>query len=309
MESALAVDIGGTHTKVAQVNLRGEVVSATNLPTDLDGGAEAFVQRVADAAAEVINGNGAVGGVGLSVAGFVDSARTSITYNPNLRALEGYPLRNAFAQRFGVPAVLDVDSNAACLAEYHFGAGRGANRLLCLVLGTGFGGAMMIDGELMRFSAEAIGDPGHVIVEPGGPLCSCGGRGCAEALVSAPAIAAAACGGAVATGEGRAFADVVRLAGEGETHSVQALRQAGYWLGIAMATLAAIFLPDRIVVAGGVAEAGDFLIEPAREAFRSSAGAILQRDLSISKALLGWRAPLIGAACPLLIPASQGACS
>ncbi|MBK7931717.1 MAG: ROK family protein [Bryobacterales bacterium] len=302
MESALAVDIGGTHTKVAQVNPRGEVVSATKLPTDLDGGAEAFVQRVTDAAAEVISGNGVVGGVGLSVAGFVDSARTSITYNPNLRALEGFPLRSAFAQRFGVPAVLDVDSNAACLAEYHFGAGRGARRLLCLVLGTGFGGAMMIDGELVRFSAEAIGDPGHVIVEPGGPLCSCGGRGCAEALVSAPAIAAAA-------GGGRAFADVVRLAGEGEAHSVQVLRQAGYWLGIAMATLAAIFLPDRIVVAGGVAEAGDLLIEPAREAFRSSAGAILQRDLSISKALLGWRAPLIGAVCPLLIPNGQGACS
>ncbi|MBN8731465.1 MAG: ROK family protein, partial [Acidobacteria bacterium] len=112
-----------------------------------------------------------------------------------------------------------------------------------------------------------------------------------------------------AAGGGRAFADVVRLAREGETHSVRALRQAGHWLGIATATLAAIFLPDRIVVAGGVAEAEDLLLEPAREAFCSSAGAILQRDLSISKAFLGWRAPLIGAVCPLLIPASEGACS
>jgi len=298
--AVLAVDIGGTHTKIAVVRMDGGIECSDSIRTDLASGPESYLERVFETAGSLISNGHPVGGVGLSVAGFVNPERTEITYNPNLHGLVGYPLRNAFAGRMRLPVTLDVDSNAACLAEYRYGAGRGAKRLLCLVIGTGFGGAMMIDGALLRTAAQAIGDPGHVIVAPGGPHCSCGGRGCAEAMVSAPAIEALAA-------TGRPFAGVIQAANGGDLPSRQAFHQAGHWLGIAMATLAAVFLPDRILVAGGVAEAGDLLLAPADFSFRSCAGEILKHGVSISKASLGWRAPLVGAVCPFLAPVAMGA--
>ncbi len=298
LETALAIDIGGTYTKLALVDSAGRIAASTSIPTNLDDGPDAYLNRVCQAAQPLLSQAPQLIGIGLAVAGFIDDVRSHITYNPNLRPLESYPLRHSLAARLSLPVTLDVDSNTACLAEYRHGAGRGAQRLLCLVIGTGFGGAMMIGGELQRLAAQAIGDPGHVIVEPGGALCSCGGHGCAEALVSAPAIEAAA-------GGGKPFPQVLKAAQNGEHRSLHALQQAGHFLGVTMATLSAIFLPDRIVVAGGVAEAGDLLLLPAQAAFQSCAGTIFWQNTPIAKASLGPHASLIGAACPLFAPSPQ----
>lgn len=298
LDTALAIDIGGTYSKLALVDSAGRIAASTSIPTNLDDGPDAYLNRLCQAAHPLLSQAPHLVGIGLAVAGFVDDARSHITYNPNLRPLEGYPLRHSLAAQLSLPVTLDVDSNAACFAEYHYGAGRGAQRLLSLVIGTGFGGAMIIGGELQRWAAQAIGDPGHVIVEPGGPRCSCGGRGCAEALVSAPAIEAAA-------GGGKPFPQVLQAAHNGEQRALHAIHRAGHSLGVAMATLSAIFLPDRIVVAGGVAQAGDLLLLPAQAAFQSCAGTIFWQNTPVAKASLGSHASLIGAVCPLLAPSRQ----
>jgi len=192
-----------------------------------------------------------------------------------------------------------VDSNAAALAEWRFGVGRGAARFLCLTLGTGVGGGFVADGELVRLAHQCIGDAGHVIVAPDGPECCCGGRGCAEAVIPAAALIGRyrELGG---RREDPTAADVIEAARAGHSAGISALAEAGRYLGVALATLANIFFPDRIAVGGGLSEAGDLLFVPANAAFVSHAGLFARAQIVIEKAALGWQATLAGAAVPLL---------
>jgi glucokinase len=203
---------------------------------------------------------------GVAVAGFIDHERSRMIYNPNLRPLEHYQLRAAFEARLGVPVTLDADSNAACFAEYRAGAGIGSKRFLCVVLGTGAGAGFMLDGQIVRLSYGGLGDLGHVIVDPDGPLCSAGCRGCLESVVDSPP------------------------------------EVLGRYLGIALASHATILFPDRIVIGGGRAEAGEALLKPARETFYATAGRFASNGVIIEKARLGWLAPAVGAAFQSLSP-------
>jgi glucokinase len=252
-----------------------------------------------------------VEGIGISIAGFIDPERTRLEFNPNLPTLEGYPITQAFSNRFDLPVVLEVDSNCATLGEQRFGSGRASKRFLCLVIGTGLGGGMTIDGELVRFTYECMGDMGHVIVQPGGPSCSVGCKGCAEALVSAPGIVKRANLALPSfpnsslnitkqeTGDLEAR-HIIEAAREDEPLAVMLLNDTGYWIGLALSSLSALFLPDRIALAGGVSEAGDLLLKPTETAYRSNAGAFYQENVTIKKAQLGWQATVLGAACPFL---------
>ncbi len=250
---ALGIDIGGTTTKIAVVSEAGEVMDSCSIPSDLHQGADAFMSQIAANSSDA-----AV--VGVSVAGFVNAEQTRMIYNPNLAALENYPLKEALQSRFGKAVNLDADSNCACFAEYTVGVGVGSQRFLCLVLGTGAGGGMIIDGQIVRLAHGGLGDMGHVIVEPDGPLCSGGCRGCLEAMLQANA------------------------------------KPLGRYVGIALATHVAMLFPDRIAIGGGRAEAGDALLKPAEEAFRSTAGPFFQEGVTMHKARLGWQASVVGAA-------------
>jgi len=287
--SVLGIDIGGTSTKVALVGCGGETGAIETFPTG--GETQRLLARIRDAAHRCCGGASLPAGG--AVAGFLDPARNRVLYNPNLQWLAGFPLKEALSQTLDTEVTLEVDANAACLAEACFGAGRGAQRFLCLVCGTGVGGGMTIDGELLRFAGECIGDVGHVVVDRGGPRCSCGGRGCAEALAGAAAIVAALPGAFT-------LRDVIERARHGDVQAVDALAAAGRALGIAAASLAQIFLPGRIGLAGGLAEAGELVLIPAAEAFRPAVNALARGQVEIVKAALGWRATLIGAAAPLL---------
>ncbi|HCC59573.1 MAG TPA: hypothetical protein DEQ47_20390 [Solibacterales bacterium] len=285
--NALGVDIGGTHTKVALV----EATGAANLETFPTGADRVqLVARIKDAARRHAE---PVRGAGVAVAGFLNAARDRLSYNPNLEWLVGFPLRDALADALGSRILLEVDSNAACLGEYRFGAGRGSKRFLCLAAGTGLGGAMVVDGALLRFTGECIGDVGHVVVDASGPPCPCGGRGCAEALVSERTIVEAA-------GAGETLRDVIHNARQGHTQAAAALSQAGRALGIAMASLAQIFAPDRIALAGGLAEAEELVMPQAERSFQEAVNSEARAQVSIVKAALGWRAAVIGAAVPLI---------
>jgi glucokinase len=286
----LGVDVGGTNTKVALVSDSGDVAAIETFLTGLNRAA--LIANVRDAASRC-RGSASIRGAGMAVAGFLNNKRDRLSYNPNLEWLVGFPLRDEMAQALGVPVTLEVDSNASCLGEYRFGAGRGSERFLCLVAGTGLGVGMIIDGALVRFMGECIGDAGHVVVDADGPECPCGGHGCAEALVSERTIVQKAQSGAT-------LRDVMESARQGNARAVAELKAAGNALGIAMASLAQIFFPDRIALAGGLAEGEDLVLPAAEAAFRRAVNAEARALVGVVKGALGWRATVIGAAAPLL---------
>ena len=288
---ALGVDIGGTNTKVALVSDSGDVAGIETFPT---GQNQATLIANIREAANRCRGDTTLRGAGVAVAGFINSTRDRLSYNPNLQWLEGYPLHDALADALGVTVAVEVDSNASCLGEYRFGAGRGSERFLCLVAGTGLGVGMIIGGALIRFMGECIGDAGHVVVDANGPECPCGGRGCAEVMVSERSIVPKPQCGAT-------LRDVMENARQGNTRAISELAAAGRSLGIAMASLSQIFFPDRIALAGGLAEAEDLVLPAAEAEFRRTVNAEARAHISVVKATLGWRATVIGAAAPLLV--------
>jgi glucokinase len=292
---ALGVDIGATNTKVALITDAGEVSSIETFLTGRENPAR-LIASVRDAAGRC-RGAAAIRGAGIAVAGFINPGRSQLSYNPNMEGLVGFPLRDALADALGTGAVLEVDSNASCLGEYRFGAGHGSRRFMCLVAGTGLGVGVTIDGVLVRFMGECIGDAGHVVVDADGVDCPCGGRGCAEAMVSERNIVQNAQSGAT-------LREVMENARNGNRRAVEALAAAGRALGIAMASLSQVFFPDCIALAGGLAEAEDLVLPHAEASFRKTVNTELRANTRVVKAALGWRATVIGAAALLFDPES-----
>jgi glucokinase len=300
--SILCADIGGTSTKAGVVNAAGELALLDSIPTrgpDARSFADALCELIGRVRKAALAEEHHLAGLAVAIAGFLDTDRGRMVYNSNIPWLENFPLRDHLAQRFDMRVELEVDSNAACMAEYCFGSGRGSHRFLCLAAGTGLGVGMAIDGLPLRFAYECLGDIGHVIVQPNGPLCTCGGRGCAEILISAPVLAER-------YREKRgmeshcSLRDVISAAKGGDSLAICILREAGEWLGIAAASMANAFLPDRIAIAGGLSAAGDLVMLPAERAFYNSASEFARSRASLCQAALGPMATLTGAAWPFL---------
>jgi predicted NBD/HSP70 family sugar kinase len=297
--SVIAVDIGGGTTKLALVSQRGEVRGWHSFATAGESGM-AFLDIVVGACRGLqAEATTPVAGVSVAVAGFV-SPDGALDYNPNLPWLEHVPIGKTLKQELGLPVYVDADSNAATLAEYLSEGGRGSSRFLCLTGGTGLGVGMVVEGKLLRIAHGCMGDAGHVIVSPEGPICTCGGRGCAEALLSTAALGvryADARGG-----EDAGFRALVEDARNGIPAACVLLEEAGYWLGIAAASLANIFLPDRIAIAGGLSQAGDAFFTAAQTSFRGHAGRLPLSLASLVRASTGEHATLLGAASGFFNP-------
>jgi glucokinase len=293
MRTAAAIDIGGTHTKLGIVDDRGAILARGKVETPPRGDPAALVDAIAEGLQPILQTHD-VAGVGVSVAGFLDPARGGMVGNANLPALCGFPLRHALEERLRQPCVLEVDSNASAIAEYRYGAGRDTRRLLSIVIGTGVGGGVIIDGRLLRYTGECAGDLGHVIVSPTGRRCTCGATGCLEAMICSDAVAERAGGARVR--------EVVAGARAGRQRFVDVLAETGRWLGLGLASLAPLFAPDRIVIGGGVASAGEMLLEPARVSFARHAPTEFRTTVSIVGSTLdGWEG-MLGAGSQYLAP-------
>jgi glucokinase len=301
-KSILCADIGGTSTKVGVVDTAGELSLLDSIPTrgpNAASFADALCHLLDRIRETAVSEQRRLKGLAVAIAGFLDPDRGRMVYNSNLPWLENYPLRDHLTDHFHMRVELDADSNAACMAEYCFGSGRGSRRFLCLAAGTGLGVGMAIDGLPLRFAYECLGDIGHIIVQRDGPLCTCGGRGCVEALISAPVLAERYREGRGAASR-LSLRDVISAAKNGDALAVSILREAGEWLGIAAASMANIFFPDRIAIAGGLSAAGDLLLKPAERAFYRSASEFSRSRASLCQAALGPMATLAGAAWPFL---------
>jgi glucokinase len=289
----LGLDLGGTNIKGAVVDVEPEaapsLIATSATATQADRGPAAVAQRMIDLGQEMANEHGPIAGVGIGVPGLFDFDSGKVIFFTNLPGdWEGYPLRATIADGLDVPATLINDARAFTLAESTLGAGRGCSTVACFTLGTGIGGGLFINGELHFGAFGVAGELGHQTVAPDGPICGCGNRGCLEAMTRPPVIAAAA---------GReTMEDVIVGAEEGDPASIAALEQATTYLGIGIANILTMIGPERVVIGGGAATAGDALLDPIREAVRERVTLVPPDRIEIVPAQLGYEAGAIGAA-------------
>ncbi|MEA5154852.1 ROK family glucokinase [Raineyella sp.] len=310
--TTIGVDIGGTKIAAGVVNASGTILATVRRPTPARDTGEVVTTIVA-LIDELLSGPGApgdVGAIGIGAAGFVDSTRSTVLFAPNL-AWRDEPLRRAIEDRCGLPAVVENDANAAAWGEFRFGAARGADSAVVITVGTGIGGGVILDHQLVRGGHGVAAEIGHLTVDRRGRRCGCGRRGCLEAYASGRAlvreakeIAATSPHHAVrlltlAGGDPDRITgpQVTQAAREGDPAALECFREIGDWLGAGMADLAAVLDPAMFVLAGGVSETGDLLLRPARAAFLESLTAPTHRPVAeVRLATLGNAAGIIGAA-------------
>jgi glucokinase len=288
MSRRLGLDLGGTNIKV--VVLDGERVEHfETVPTYAERGPAAVVDRLVDVGRSVLGAYDGVEAVGIGVPGLFDAGRGTIQLFPNLPGpWRDQPMRDPVAVGLGRPVTLSNDARAFTLAEGTIGAGRGSATLVCVTLGTGIGGGIMFDGRLYTGPLGVAGEIAHQTVVPDGPLCGCGNRGCAEAVARADVIAARA---------RRASIDQVYAGvAAGDLDCVEAVEDAARHLGIALANAVVLLGPDRIVIGGGIAQAGEVALEPIRQAVRARVTLVPTESIEIVPAALGVRAGAVGAA-------------
>jgi glucokinase len=301
MTLVLGVDIGGTDIKLGLVEEDGAPRHSGKIPTLPADGPEASAARVRRWLDDAGRGAGPVAAAGVDCAGLVDGARGFLHVSPNLSGWEKIPLRDVFEHALGVPVVVENDANAAAYGEWARGAGRGMRNFVCLTLGTGVGGGIVVNGELYRGSSGFAGEIGHAVIEADGPPCGCGNRGCLEALVCARAIVERAvvlsrAAGAQATswGDPPTVEALSRAAAAGDAVAAAAFKETGRWLGIGLANIVHILAPEAIAIGGGVAGAGEFLLAPARATMRASLMDEAMAVVRIVPAALGNRASFVG---------------
>ncbi len=295
----LGVDIGGTKLSAGLVTPAGAVERRVAMPRSrtTDGLIDQLFELI-----DKLFGDGVVG-IGVGIAGLVSGDR--FVWGPNMVG-EKLDLAAPVREHFGVPVIVDNDANLAALAEATIGAGRGHRSTLMLTLGTGIGGGFVVDGEVWRGRDFAF-EVGHMIIDVGGPRCTCGQSGCWEVFASGRRLdqmardqVAEHPSGAIArlaAGAEPRGSHVTRAAAAGDGPAIALCEEVGTWLGIGIANLVAILDPEVVVVGGGVSEAGDLLLRPARTSCVAHLeGADLRLPTPILPAAFGEDAGLVGAA-------------
>src|SRR5438067_2789792 len=289
-QRAIGVDLGGTKILAGVVGRDGSVEERREWPTPLDS-QEELLQALARSVEDVLADD--VAAIGFGIPSTIDqrSGRAVTSVNIPLADLD---LRAWMRERFGLPVGIDNDANAATLAEWAHGAGRGTQHMIMLTLGTGVGGGLILDGKPYRGAVGAGGELGHMVIDIDGPPCqgSCTGRGHLESLASghAATLAAQALFGPAVDAH-----RLVRLAQEGDASAIELLATFGHRLGAGIGSLVNIFNPEVVVIGGGFSAAGDFILEPARKT--------LQRDtlhpapdlVPVARARLGTAGGRVGA--------------
>jgi len=311
----VGVDIGGTNVVVGAVPEDGdEPIGVRTFATEAGDGPEAVVERVGRAVREVADElgrqgvpEGALLGMGIGSPGPLDRASGVVVDTPNL-GWRDFPLRDLLIEATGLPATLDNDANCATYGEYWRGAGRGVRSLVGITLGTGIGGGVVLDGEILHGASDAAAEIGHTTIDFTGRRCACGNYGCLEAYCSGPNIAARAVEGIVdgvetilrelVDGElDRITAETVYEAVVREDrYASEVMTETAKILGVGIANVINILNPDAVVVTGGVTRAGDHLFVPLRSEIRRRAFRSAERVCRVLPAALPGTAGMVGAA-------------
>jgi glucokinase len=293
----LGIDVGGTNSKLAVLEAAGSssrLLATATIPTGSDDPDE-VIGRLAAAGARLVAEQGPVVAAGVGVPGLFDEATGRAVLLPNLPpAWTGHELRGPLADRLGLPTALINDARAFTLAESRMGAAAGCSTVICLTLGTGVGGGVVVDGRLRLGPNGRAGELGHQVIERDGPRCGCGNRGCVEAFAAGPALCR--------LGGRRSPRAVFRAAAAGDRRAGAAVDAVVGHLAVGIANLVTVLWPERVVVGGGIAAAGEQLLGPLRAAVAGSSPLVDPASYEIVLAALGPGAGAVGAA--LWAPAS-----
>ncbi len=289
VRNVIGVDVGGTKILAGVVRRDGTVVAHREYPTpvatldELLDGLEAAVRAFLDES---------VVAVGFGIPSQIDQ-RAGIALGSVNVPLRGVPFRNVMQERLGLPVGIDNDANAAAIAEWKVGAGRGASDLVMLTLGTGVGGGLILGGQPYRGAIGAAGEIGHIVIVHDGAPCACGGHGHLESYVSGKAADELA---REAFGPATDAHRLVRLANEGDARAIGIVTEIGRKLGSGIASLINTFDPELVVIGGGFAAAGELLFAPARDVVEREVLKTMRSSARIVRAELGTSAGMIGAA-------------
>lgn len=304
----VGVDVGGTSVRAGLVDAAGSVLDLRRTATP-SGGA-ALEDAIVGIVRELVTAHGGVGATGLAVAGFVSHDRRHVGFSPHL-PWRGVAVAERIEGRLGLPVVLEHDANAAALAEHRFGVASGGGVVLLVVLGTGIGGALLVDGELFRGAHGVAPELGHLRLVPDGRPCACGKRGCWERYCSGTGLVTTALELLAANGATSGLlareirGDPRRLSGhrvalaarKGDPLALAAMAELARWLGEGLALVADVFDPEIVVIGGGVSESAPLFLDEAREHYAAQVTGSGYRSLArIRTAQLGAEAGIVGAA-------------
>ena len=314
MQKFIGCDLGGTNLRAAVVDVdAGTVIFQQSVPTLARQGHDAVMKRMADLIEHTIHRAGfskkEIQGIGIGVPGVLDLEKGETTFLPNLYGnWRQVPLRDTIQLQTDLPTSLLNDARAITVGEWKYGAGKDFDTIAVFTLGTGVGGGLVVDGKLHLGFGGSAGELGHMTINFDGPRCGCGNYGCLETYASGPAIAslgikAVVQGLTTQIGELCQYdlnritpALIAQAAREGDPIAQDIYKQAGYYLGIAAAILCASVSPKRIIVTGGVANAGELLLEPMRKTMRERVFIMPVERVEIVLGQLGDNAGVIGSA-------------
>lgn len=304
----LSVDLGGTRTKIALVSLSGRVFSRTRISTrSYASNRQRLINAILDSCRVLLINNklgiSDIYGMGIGVPGPVDFAKGIIDFLPNIPHWKKVPLKAIIQKRLKIPVFLDNDVNLIALAEWKFGAGQGCRDILCITLGTGVGGGLILDGRIFRGASFSAGEVGHIPINEKGPRCNCGGVACLETYVGNRVITKIA--RKIFKDPAITLEEVSRLALERkDRRAIKLWEQVGEKIGIALCGVVNLINPGKIIIGGGLSNAGRYVFSAIRRTLEQRALPVSARAVKVVKAGLGDDAGPIGAM--LLVKQSLG---
>jgi glucokinase len=314
MGFTIGCDLGGTNLRAGIVDIQtGKVTHLLSTPTLAREGHDAVMQRMVGLFQDVIKRSGLpkseIRGIGIGVPGVLDPEKGLVLFLPNLfDGWKNVPLSNKINASLGLPVFIINDVRSITLGEWKFGAGKGASSMICFAIGTGIGGGVVINNNLVMGINGTAGELGHTMVDPDGPQCGCGNHGCLEAYASGPAIAAMGIkaviqGRTTLIGEMVAYdlnkitpQVIAEAANKGDLIAKEIYAHVGKLIGIASANVSLATGPERIVIGGGVASAGKLLLDPIRRTIQERIFVIPKEKIKVVSAELGDKAGILGSA-------------
>jgi len=308
----LAIDLGGTKIIAAIISNRGKVMAREYHLTLADEGPESVIKRILSAIDHLLSLRNLdppqLDSISIAAAGAIDFDRGVITLSPNLPGWYDIPFRDIVKEKYGVNTFLINDANAAALGEHHLGVGKGIDNLVFLIVGTGIGGGIIINGKLYQGPSGSAGEIGHTTIDVNGPRCTCGNVGCLEMLASGTAVAREAIR-RISHGERSSLTEIIEgkienitaetvgvAAQGGDSLALEVISKAATYLGVGMVNLVNIFNPEMIIVGGGMSKMGDLLLNPARQVVRERTFQLSAQAVRIVLTQLGDNAGVLGAA-------------
>lgn len=312
MGKRIGIDVGGTNVKIALVDKSGKIIYSNSVPTYAKMGYEYTVNNIKQAIKDLMKETNTtakdIDGIGFDFPGQVDYKTGVVKLAPNIPGWVNVPIAQMIEEEFHIPTRIDNDVRCAALGEMKFGAGQGCENFVCITVGTGIGSGLVINGQLVRGASNAAGEIGHIKLQiKDGLICGCGDTGCLEAYASGPSIVAMAQdyikGGKstkfreMAAAEGGEITPymVAKAAEAGDPVAKRIFEIVGEYIGIGLTSVINLLNPEKVIIGGGVAEAGDLLLDPIRKTIKERAMVVAGSAVEIVPAQLGNSAGVIGA--------------